>query len=142
MDEEKDTLSVNLGGRPPYEPDDKTRAVVESAVAFGVTQVDIATHIGIDAKTLRKHFQKELNEGAFKAHMKVGGIIYELATRSVDENVRFRAAAFYAARRMGWKETTTQENVGKDGGPMQTVGINTNDPIEAAKVYQRLIGEK
>jgi len=36
------------------------------------------------------------------------------------------------------------EHAGPGGGPMQAIGIgiSTSDPIEAAKVYQRLIGGK
>ena len=109
--------SKNPGGRPQYEPTEKAKGVVESAVAFGIPQKDIATHLGIDIKTLTKHFDAELREGVFKAHMKIGGEIYRLATQCADEAVRFRAAAYYAARRMGWKETTAQELSGQDGTP-------------------------
>jgi hypothetical protein len=116
----RDAPAVNKGGRPPHEPDEKTRAIVESAVAFGITQDDIAT-------CPAKHYRKELNEGVFKAHMKVGGVILDLALRSKDETVKFRAASFYAARRMGWKETTTQEQVGKDGGPIETKDVSAID---------------
>lgn len=41
-----------------------------------------------------------------------------------------------------WKEVARQEQTGPGGGPIQSVGITTSDPIEAAKVYQRLIGGK
>ena len=123
MTEENAPVPVNKGGRPPHEPDERTRGIVESAAAFGITQDDIATHLGIGGDTLRKHYRKELDEGVFKAHMRVGGVILDLALRSKDETVKFRAASFYAARRMGWKETTTQENVGKDGGPIETKDV-------------------
>ncbi len=39
-------------------------------------------------------------------------------------------------------DKTTIESTGPDGGPIQSVGITTSDPVEAAKVYQRLIGER
>ena len=32
---------------------------------------------------------------------------------------------------MGWKETTTQENVGKDGGPIETKDVSAVDVIRA-----------
>jgi predicted transcriptional regulator len=54
-----------------YEPTAEQRAIVESAAAFGLTQADIAEHLGICEKTLRKHFREELNGGKFKANMKV-----------------------------------------------------------------------
>jgi hypothetical protein len=37
---------------------------------------------------------------------------------SRDERVRLDAAKYYTARRMGWKETNVNEEVGKDGGPI------------------------
>jgi hypothetical protein len=69
MTKENAPVPVNKGGRPPHEPDDRTRGIVESAAAFGITQDDIATHLGINADTLRKHYRKELDEGVFKAHI-------------------------------------------------------------------------
>jgi hypothetical protein len=78
------------GGRPPHEPSEKNRAIVESASAFGIPQDAIATQLGIDGDTLRKHYRKELDEGIFKVHMKVGKTIVELATESTDENVKLR----------------------------------------------------
>ena len=46
-----------------YEPTADQRALVESAAAFGLTQADIANQLGIQEKTLRKHFREELNSG-------------------------------------------------------------------------------
>jgi hypothetical protein len=33
---------------------------------------------------------------------------------------------------MGWKETTTQEQVGKDGGPIETKDVSAIDVIAQA----------
>jgi predicted transcriptional regulator len=41
-------------------------ALVENAAAFGLTQAEIANELGIDEKTLRKHFRVELSSGKFK----------------------------------------------------------------------------
>jgi hypothetical protein len=111
-----------------FDPTDSQRSLVESAAAFGLTQADIAEQLGIGEKTLRKHFWIELNSGVFKANMKVGGNMYAL-TQSSDEQVRLRACQWWTARRMGWKETNVNEQVGKDGGPIETkdvsaIGVN------------------
>ena len=74
-----------------YVPTDAHRALVESASAFGITQAEIATQLKISEPTLRKHFRDELDGGAFKANMKVGGNMYGL-TQSADGQVRLRAA--------------------------------------------------
>ena len=100
-----------------YVPTDAQRSLVESASAFGITQAEIATQLKISEPTLRKHFRDELDGGAFKANMKVGGNMYGL-TQSADEQVRLRACQWWTARRMGWKETNVNEQVGKDGGPL------------------------
>jgi AraC-like DNA-binding protein len=102
-----------------YVPTDAQRSLVESASAFGITQAEIATQLKISEPTLRKHFRDELVGGAFKANMKVGGNMYAL-TQSADEQVRLRACQWWTARRMGWKETNVNEQVGKDGGPIET----------------------
>jgi hypothetical protein len=38
-----------------------------------------------------------------------------------------------------WRDKQEHELTGANGGPLTTVGINTNDPVEAAKAYQRII---
>jgi predicted transcriptional regulator len=68
-----------------------TLSLVENASAFGLTQADIAEQLGIDEKTLRKHFRVELNGGKFKADMLAGKTVTELM-RSKDERVRLDAA--------------------------------------------------
>jgi AraC-like DNA-binding protein len=113
-----------------YEPTADQRALVESASAFGITQAEIATQLKISEPTLRKHFRDELDGGAFKANMRVGGNMYGL-TQSADEQVRLRACQWWTARRMGWKETNVNEQVGKDGGPIETKDVSAIDVIRA-----------
>ena len=125
-----------------YVPTDAQRSLVESASAFGITQAEIATQLKTSEPTLRKHFRDELDGGAFKANMKVGGNIYGL-TQSADEQVRLRACQWWTSRRMGWKETSVNEQVGKDGGPIETKDVSALDIIRAriASASARL-GEK
>jgi AraC-like DNA-binding protein len=47
-----------------YVPTADQRALVENDAAFGITQADIAEQLGIQEKTLRKHFRRELNVSA------------------------------------------------------------------------------
>jgi predicted transcriptional regulator len=58
-----------------YNPTTSDRALVENASAFGIEQREIATQLGIDEKTLRKHFREELDGGKFKLDMVAGGTI-------------------------------------------------------------------
>jgi hypothetical protein len=48
-----------------------------------------------------------------------------------DARVRLEAAKYYTARRMGWKETNVNEQVGKDGGPIETKDVSAIDVIRA-----------
>jgi AraC-like DNA-binding protein len=112
------------------EPTDAQRALVENAAAFGLTQADIAEQLKIDEKTLRKHFRDELSGGKFKVDMTAGKTLVELM-KSRDERVRLEAAKYYTARRMGWKETNVNEQVGKDGGPIETKDVSAIDIIRA-----------
>jgi hypothetical protein len=58
--------------------------------------------------------------------MVAGGAI-AASMKSKDERIKLDAAKYYTARRMGWKETTTQENVGKDGGPIETKDVTARE---------------
>jgi hypothetical protein len=118
-------------GRPVYEPSAKDRELVEGAAAVGILHEDIAKHLHISAPTLRKYFRHELDDGVFKASFKVGGGIYRLATESKDEKIRLDASKWWSDRRMGWKATTVQENVGKDGGPIEMRDVSARELIES-----------
>lgn len=103
--------------RPRYEPTQKDREKVTSLAAVGIPQVDIATVLGIDTKTLRKHYRQELDESATKANGAVAGKLYSSA---MSGNVS--AQIFWCKTRMGWRETNKVELTGAEGGPVQTDG--------------------
>ena len=67
---------------------------------FGVPHLDIATFLGIDAKTLRKHFREELDRGTTEANAKVAQSLFTMATQG--KNVA--AAIFWMKARAGWRE--------------------------------------
>lgn len=122
-----------------FKPTQKQRGLVETASSFGVTQADISEQLGIDLKTLRKYFRAELNSGKFKLDMKAGKAISGLMNDK-DPRVKLEAAKWYSARRMGWKETSVTENVGKDGGPIETRDVSAIDVIreQIASATERL----
>ena len=41
--------------------------------AYGIPEIDIAMVVGVDAKTLRKHYRDELDMGETKANAQVAG---------------------------------------------------------------------
>jgi Glutathione S-transferase, C-terminal domain len=62
--------------------------------------------------------------------MLAGKTVTELM-KDKDARVRLEAAKYYTARRMGWKETNVNEQVGKDGGPIETKDVSAIDIIRA-----------
>jgi hypothetical protein len=83
-----------------FDPTEEQRRTVKAMSGFGVPQPDIAVHLGIDPKTLRKHFREELDRGAIEATTKVAQSLFNMATQG--NNVA--AAIFWMKARAGWRE--------------------------------------
>lgn len=90
-------------GRPAFEPTDEQRKTVMAMAGYGIPQEGIGTVIGIDLKTLRKHFREELDKGDLVATSKVAESLYRMATTG--GNVA--AAIFWMKARAGWSEKVT-----------------------------------
>jgi len=110
-------MSPKKKTRPSFKPTDDERKLVEQMSAVGIPQESISLVIrdGIDSKTLRKHFRRELDTAAIKANAKIGGTLFNKAI-----NGDTAAAIWWSKTRMGWKETTVNERTGKDGGAIIT----------------------
>jgi hypothetical protein len=83
-----------------FEPTDEQRRTVRAMAGFGVPHEDIGTLLEIDAKTLRKHFRRELDRGSIEATAKVAQTLFGMATSG--QNVA--AAIFWMKARAGWRE--------------------------------------
>jgi IS30 family transposase len=59
------------GGRPGHGPDDRSRQMVEVLSGFGIPQDKIADVIGVDGKTLRRHYAREVQRGAATVEAKL-----------------------------------------------------------------------
>ena len=59
-----------------FDPTDEQRRTVRAMSGFGVPQPDIALHLDIDPKTLRKYFRDDLNRGSIEATMSPDGSDY------------------------------------------------------------------
>ncbi len=68
-------------GRPSYKKDKQNQTFVEARAAAGWTHKAIADNMGIDEKTLRKHFSRELTDGAIR----VRGQIIDVLVRRMQE---------------------------------------------------------
>jgi hypothetical protein len=100
---------VSQGER--FEPIPEQRRTVRAMAGFGIPQEDIATFLGIDAKTLRKHFRAELDRGSIEATSKVAQSLFRMAT----EGNNVAAAIFWMKARAGWREKQElRVSVGQD----------------------------
>ncbi len=105
--------------RPSHKPDPELRRQVEALAGFGIPEADMAGLIGIDPKTLRKHYRQELDRGHTKANARVAENLFRKA--SGDGRVSVTAAIFWLKARARWKETTLNEHTGLDGKPIAQV---------------------
>ena len=83
-----------------YVPTEEQRRTVRAMSGFGIPQTDIATILEIDAKTLRKHFRRELDRGSIEATTKVAQTLFSMATSGQNT----AAAIFWMKARAGWRE--------------------------------------
>jgi hypothetical protein len=106
-------------GRLSYQPDETSRRQVEAMAGYGIPEADIARVIGIDAKTLRKHYREELDIAHVKANSAVAQSLFKKATGDGPQSVT--AAIFWCKTRMGWKETVLNEHAGLPGRPVTQI---------------------
>jgi hypothetical protein len=84
---------------------DESRNKVRELAARGVPHEDIATIIGCDAKTLRKHFRDELDRGMAEANAAICGYLFATA-----EAGNVAAQIFWLKTRMHWRERDASRN--------------------------------
>lgn len=114
-----------------HKPTEATRAQVEALAGYGIQQEQIAQYLAIDAKTLRKHYRKELDGGATKANVMVARALHKNAT----DNANVAAQIFWMKTRCGWKETAVHEHTGASGGPIET---SVGTPEQFRKVAEEV----
>jgi len=88
--------------KPSFKPTDDERKLVEQMSAVGIPHESIALVLrdGIDDKTLRKHFRRELDTAKIKANAKIGGGLFNKAMAGDTASL-----IFWAKTQMGWSET-------------------------------------
>jgi hypothetical protein len=77
--------------------------------AYGLPELNIAEIVGIDPKTLRKHYRHELDNGQAKATAKVAESLFRKATGEGPQSVT--AAIFWLKTKGGWRETPQSHQV-------------------------------
>src|SRR5688572_17315183 len=90
-------------GRRAHKPDPAQRRQVEAMAAYGIPEIDISAVLGVDPKTLRKHYRDELDMGETKANAQVAGFLFNSARSG---NVS--AQIFWLKTRARWRETPVE----------------------------------
>ena len=91
--------------RPGFQATEEQRKWVRGIASLGIPQEDIALLLDITAKTLRKHFRKELTHGSIEAKAKVLETLYEMATSGKNT----AATIFYIKTHCGLRERPSVE---------------------------------
>jgi len=89
--------------RPRFKPTAQMRQSVQAMTAYGIPEEHIArtlTPRGIDPKTLRRHFRRELDVGATLANSTVAQTLFQMATTGKHP----AATIFWLKTRAGWRE--------------------------------------
>jgi len=79
--------------------------------ACGIPQEQICVALGIDRKTLAKHFRDPLDKAAIQANAKVASTLFQLATSGHD----IAATIFWCKVRLHWTETNATRFVDEQG---------------------------
>ena len=102
-------------GKPPFKPTAEDRKQVFDMSAVGIPQESICRVIraddgGIDDKTLRKHFRKELDTAKIKADANVSGMLYNNCMAGKERSIEW-----WEKTRQNRREAATLEHSGSIG---------------------------
>lgn len=113
--------------KPPHEPTKTSRELVKIHTMVGTTQEDIAKIIGVDAKTLRKHYRDELDLSRARANAAIGGALFNKA-KSGDTT----AMIFWMKTQAGWRERQEVDHLSSDGSMSPKSAVELTDEQLAA----------
>jgi hypothetical protein len=103
-----------MARKPPpdvtHVPTDAQRQTVRLHTTVGTDQPTIARVIGIDPKTMRKHYRDELDISKAKANATVGGALFNKA-----KGGDTAAMIFWMKTQAGWREKTDINHTSDDG---------------------------
>lgn len=105
--------------RKAHDPTPAQRQLVQLHATIGTSQEVIADILGIDAKTLRKHYRTELNHATAQANATIGGALFNKA-KGGDTT----AMIFWMKTRAGWRETAVVDHTSSDKSMTPKPGID------------------
>lgn len=126
-------VSKPVNPNPPHVPDEKNRKMVMLCMATNFTHGQTARMLGISEPTLRKHYAKELEEGAEKMLAAVAGNLFTIATQQRDLKAALTGCIFIMKTRGGWKvpvgdlEAEVKAKQGGDGEQEMTFTLKIGE---------------
>lgn len=103
-------------GRPSHKVTPDNRKLVETVSGLGLPHEQIGSLLGIDDKTLRKHYRQELDQGIAKAN---SNVVKSLYSKAAGGDVT--ACIWWTKTRLGWKDTSRTEIFGPGQNGEHTV---------------------
>ena len=94
----------------PHEPTETTRQQVTMHTMVGTRQEIVADILGIDPKTLRRYYRKELDQAKAKANAVIGGQLYNKCIQGDTSSI-----LFWMKTQAGFRETVHVDNTSSDG---------------------------
>lgn len=86
---------------------------MRALAGMGLSAPDVAIVLQLSAPTVRRHYRRELDEGAINANLKVARALFAAATDDAKPSVA--AQMFWLRARAGWIEESARRNR-EDGG--------------------------
>ena len=124
-----------------YHPTPEDRQKVEQMAAFGLTQEQIASIMGISKKTLENHYRVELDQGVAKATVVVAQSLVRTATQGKGMPA-VTAAIFFLKTRARWREVERLEVTGPEGQPLQIGVVASPAKVQSVEEWVRLQEER
>ena len=106
-------------------PTPETQKLVESSSGLGLPHESIAVLVGIDDKTLRKHYRNELDMGKAKANGQIAKTLFSKAVAGDTTSL-----IWWTKSQMRWSETVKNEVTGADGEALQGIQVTFVKPSE------------
>ena len=106
-----------------HKPTDENRKLVESTSGLGLPHEQIAILVGIDDKTLRKHYRHELDVGKAKANGQIAKTLFSKAMSGDTTSL-----IWWTKAQLRWSETVKNEVTGADGAPLQGIQVSFVKP--------------
>ena len=126
----------NKGGRPAHQPTAKDQQMVEVLAGFAIPTAKICDVIGIDQKTLFKHYERELQVGAAKVEATLVGNLLTLAKGK--DGTALKAIMFALNCRFGWSAYVPRPEMEKPLGKKELADLEAQSAHQESD-WSRLV---